>query len=107
MEVAWDAAPISSPELVRLCGQRLGWKKSTTYTILKKLCEKGLLANENAAVSVLVSKACVTASEAEGFVDRTFGGSLPGFLTAFMAGKKISREEAESLKRMIDEHQEE
>ena len=106
MQVVWAAAPVSSGDLVKLCAAQLGWKKSTTYTVLKKLCEKGLLQNRNAQVTVLAPKEAVTASEAEGFVDRTFGGSLPMFLTAFMSGRKLSDGEAEELKRLIDAHRE-
>lgn len=104
MQVVWETAPVPSGRLVELCRGRLGWKKSTTYTVLKKLCEKGLLQNENATVTVLVPKEAVTADQADQFVDRTFGGSLPGFLTAFMSGKKLSGREAEELKRLIDAH---
>ncbi len=106
MQVVWEAAPVGSGHLVELCRERLGWKKSTTYTVLKKLCEKGLLRNENSTVTVLAPQAAVTAEAAEEFVDRTFGGSLPGFLTAFMSGRKLTEEEAEALKRLIDAHRE-
>jgi len=107
MQVVWDAAPVASGRLVELCAAALGWKKSTTYTVLRKLCEKGLLKNEDALVTVLVPREAVTAAEASQFVDRTFSGSLPGFLTAFMSGKRISDREAEELKRLIDQHREE
>lgn len=106
MQVAWEAAPVSSGRLVELCLARLGWKKSTTYTVLKKLCDKGLLDNTDATVTVLAPREAVTGSAAEQFVDRTFGGSLPGFLTAFMSGKKLTAAEAEDLKRLIDAHRE-
>lgn len=106
MQVVWEAAPVGSGRLVELCRERLGWKKSTTYTVLKKLCEKGLLRNENSTVTVLAPRAAVTAEAAEEFVDRAFGGSLPGFLTAFMSGRKLTEEEAEDLKRLIDAHRE-
>lgn len=106
MQVVWDNAPVASGRLVELCREELGWKKSTTYTVLKKLCTKGLLANEQSTVTVLAPRESVTAEEAEAFVDRAFGGSLPGFLTAFMAGRKLSAAEAEDLKRLIDAHKE-
>jgi len=106
MQVVWAHAPLASGELVELCARELGWKKSTTYTVLKKLCDKGLLKNENARVGVLVPREDVTAAEAAEFVGRTFGGSLPLFLTAFMSGRKLSTEEAENLKRLIDAHRE-
>lgn len=106
MQVVWDAAPVGSGRLVELCREKLGWKKSTTYTVLKKLCEKGLLKNERSTVTVLSPRALVDNQAAGDFVDRAFGGSLPGFLTAFMGGRKLSAEEAEELKRLIDAHKE-
>jgi len=106
MQVVWEAAPVASGRLVELCAAQLGWKKSTTYTVLKKLCERGLLRNENSVVTVLAAKEVVTAEAAGDFVERTFGGSLPGFLTAFMSGRKLSEEEAAELKRLIDQHKE-
>ena len=109
MSVVWDYAPINSGELVKLCNDILGWKKSTTYTTIRKLCEKGYINNENATVSVLletVEREQVQADESEYFVERTFAGSLPQFLTAFLGGKKISEKEAEEIKRLIDNHRE-
>lgn len=107
MQVVWGSAPVNSGRLADLCAEQLGWKKSTTYTILKRLCEKGLLQNESATVTVLAPEESVAADAAESFVDRTFGGSLPLFLTAFMSGRKLSSSEAENLKRLIDAHREE
>lgn len=104
MLIVWEYAPINSGELVKLCNQILGWKKSTTYTTIRKMCEKGYIMNENATVSVLIEKNRVQADESEYFVERTFGGSLPQFLTAFLHGKKISEKEAEKIKALIDEH---
>ena len=106
MCVVWDNAPLNSGELVKLCEQELGWKKSTTYTVVRKMCEKGYISNENATVRVLIDKDRVQAEESTYFVDRTFNGSLPGFIAAFLGGKKISGEEAEKLKKLIDEHKE-
>ena len=106
MCVVWDHAPLGSGELVKLCQEELGWKKSTTYTIVRKMCEKGYIANENATITVLVPKAQAQREESQYFVDRTFDGSLPGFVAAFLGGKKISREDARLLKKMIDEHKE-
>ncbi len=106
MCVVWDNAPLNSGELVKLCEQELGWKKSTTYTVVRKMCEKGYISNENATVRVLIDKDKVQAEESTYFVDRTFNGSLPGFIAAFLGGKKISGEEAEKLKKLIDEHKE-
>jgi predicted transcriptional regulator len=106
MQVVWDAAPVASGRLVELCAQRLGWKKSTTYTVLKKLSGKGLVRNENAIVTVAVPREQVTAEAAAQFVDRAFSGSLPGFLAAFMSGRRLSEQEAEDLKRLIDDYKE-
>jgi len=106
MQVVWRAAPVGSGRLVELCGRELGWKKSTTYTVLKKMCEKGLLQNENSTVTVLAPQETVTAEAAGAFVEQTFGGSLPGFLAAFMSGRKLTEAEAEDLKRLIDTHRE-
>lgn len=106
MLVVWEYAPVNSGELVRLCSEKLGWKKSTTYTQIKKMCEKGYIENTQAIVRVLIPKEQVQADESSYFVERTFSGSLPGFLTAFLGGKTISEKEAEKIKQMIDEHME-
>lgn len=104
MLIVWEHAPINSGELVKRCHEILGWKKSTTYTTIRKLCEKGYINNENAIVSVRIEKDKVQADESEYFVNRTFGGSLPQFLSAFLGGKKISDREAAKIKALIDEH---
>ena len=102
MLIVWEYAPVNSGELVRLCREKLGWKKSTTYTQIKKMCDKGYIENTNATVKVLISKERVQADESVYFVERTFDGSLPEFLTAFLGGKTISEQEAEKIKKMID-----
>ena len=104
MQIVWEYAPVNSGELVRLCSERLGWKKSTTYTQIKKMCDKGYIENTQATVHVLIPKERVQTDESIYFVERTFDGSLPGFLTAFLGGKTISEKEAEKIKKMIDEH---
>ena len=104
MTIVWENAPISSGELVKLCSDKLGWKKSTTYTAIKKLSEKGYIKNENAIVSVLIEQHLVQQDESNYFVERTFGGSLPGFLTAFLGGKRITKEEADKIKKIIDKY---
>ena len=106
MTIVWEHAPVGSGELVRLCQEQLGWKKSTTYTEIRRLSEKGILRNENAVVEPLVTKEEVQKQESDAFVERTFSGSLPGFLTAFLGGKKLSAKEAEELKELIDNHRE-
>lgn len=106
MLVVWEHEPVTSGQLVTLCAEKLGWKKSTTYTVLRKMCEKGLLKNENTVVSALVPREEIQAFESEAFVDRAFEGSLPRFLASFLGGKVISEREAEELKRLIDAHRE-
>lgn len=102
-ELIWHHEPIGSGELVRLCEKELSWKKSTTYTVLKNLCDKGIFQNQNAVVSSLIKKDELYAKQSRRFVEDTFGGSLPKFLTAFIGGKKLSEHQAEELKRLIDE----
>ena len=106
MSVIWDHEPVQSGKLVELCAKKLGWKKPTTYTTLKKLCEKGFAQNENTIVTALVPREQVQAYASAHFVEHTFAGSLPGFLTAFLGGRTISEREAEELKRLIDAHRE-
>lgn len=106
MLLVWEVSSIKSGELVKLSKERLGWKKSTTYTVIKKLSERGFLKNENAVVTALVPKEKCQAVESDYFVERTFGGSLPGFIAAFLGGKTISDKEAEEIKQLIDSHRE-
>ena len=100
----WDHAPIPSGQLVRLCEEEFGWKKSTTYTQVRRLADKGLLQNEQAVVTPLVTRDQVQREESNRFVSRTFGGSLPGFVAAFLKGRTLSESEAEELKTLIDQH---
>lgn len=104
MMIVWECAPVNSGELVRLCREKLGWKKSTTYTQIRKMCDKGYIENTQATVRVRIPREQVQADESSYFVERTFDGSLPAFLTAFLGGKTISEKEAEKIKRMIDAH---
>lgn len=106
MTIVWDNEPLTSKQLVELCGEVLGWKKSTTYTVLKKMTEKGFALNDNSVVSSLVKKEDVQKSASEHFVEHTFHGSLPHFLAAFFQGKKLSEKEAEELKNLIDNYKE-
>lgn len=99
----WDNEPIKSTELVRLCADKLGWKKSTTYTVLKKLCARGILQNRDAVVTALVKREDVQKYESNAVVEKAFNGSLPKFLTAFLGERKISPQQAEELKRIIEE----
>ena len=104
MDIIWDNEPVPSGKLVELCRDALGWKKSTTYTMINRLGEKGLVKNENSVVSALVSREEVRSAESAFVVEQTFTGSLPGFLVSFLGDRTISREEAEELKKMIDAH---
>ncbi|MBP2112348.1 BlaI/MecI/CopY family transcriptional regulator [Paenibacillus silagei] len=99
----WDHEPINSTELVKLSLSALGWKKSTTYTVLRKLCERGILRNEGAMVTAVIPKSEAQRHESQTVVDKAFGGSLPQFLTAFLGDKKLSAKEAAELKGIIEE----
>lgn len=101
-ELIWGHAPISSGELVKLCLQELEWKKSTTYTVLKKLCEQGLFRNDGGEVTALVSRENFYAMQSEKFVEENFDGSLPAFLAAFTARKSLTETEIAEIRRMIE-----
>ncbi len=100
-DIIWDNAPLGSGELVKLAAKELGWKKSTTYTVLKKLCERGLFKNEGGTVSAAVSREEFHAMQSERFVDETFSGSLPAFIAAFSTRKRLSEEELRELEELI------
>ena len=104
--IVWDNEPLPSGKLVELCAQQLGWKKSTTYTVLKKLVDRGVLRNENAVVTAAIPKDAVLREESRAVVERTFEGSLPSFLAHFMGGRTISDAEADELKAIIDRYRE-
>lgn len=104
MCVIWDHEPLPSGRLVELCAQGLGWKKATTYTTLKKLCEKGFASNDSTIVSSRVQKEKVQAYASDRFVSHTFQGSLPSFLASFLGGKTISDQEADELLALIQSH---
>lgn len=106
-DIVWEKEPLGSGEIVKLCEERLGWKKSTTYTVLKKLCERGILNNINATVSARIKREQVQKYESELIINRTFGGSLPQFISSFMGDKKLSPDQAEKLKSLIDSFKEE
>ena len=105
-EIIWDNEPLASSELVALSLMHLGWKKSTTYTVLKRLCDKGIFQNEKGSVTSLMSRQEFYSRQSERFVDENFGGSLPTFLAAFTSRKKLTKEDADALRRMIAEHEE-
>lgn len=106
-DIIWENEPISSTELARLSEQKLKWKKSTTYTVLKRLCDKGIFINNGGTVTSLVSREEFYSVQSEGFVEETFNGSLPAFLAAFTARKGLTAKEVAELRRMIDEYEEE
>lgn len=101
-ELIWANEPLGSGELVKLCAEKLGWKKSTTYTVLKKLCEKGYFRNEDGTVTSLISEKEMVAQESCRFVEDTFGGSLPAFLAAFTSERALSNKDVEDIRRMIE-----
>lgn len=104
--IVWENEPISSTELARRSEELLGWKKSTTYTVLKRLCEKGILQNQKGIVTSLLSRQEFYALQSQRFVEETFDGSLPAFLAAFTTRKNLSAEEVAQLRRMIDAYEE-
>lgn len=101
----WDNEPMPSSRLVELCAEKLGWKKSTTYTVLRKLCGRGIFQNEGGTVASLISREEFAARRSEEFMDEEFDGSLPRFLAAFTRRKKLSQKEIEQLQRLIDEYE--
>ena len=106
-DIVWENAPLTTKELVSLCEKELKWKRTTTYTVLKKLCERGIFAMENSTVTVVLSKNDFYAIQSEKFVDETFKGSLPAFIAAFGSRKKPTAEELKELRRIIDSFEEE
>lgn len=101
-DIIWKNEPISSGALAQLAEQELGWKKSTTYTVLKRFCQKGIFQNEKGTVSSLISKEEFRALQSERIVEDTFGGSLPAFVAAFGTRKKLSQEELAQLQKIVD-----
>lgn len=100
--IMWEYEPVTAVELVRLCKEQLGWKRTTTYTVIKRLAEKGVLRNDNGMVTSLISKDTVQASEIDELMEKKFGGSLPAFVAAFTKRKNVSEEELDEVQRMID-----
>jgi predicted transcriptional regulator len=101
--ILWAYEPVNSTELVRLCKKELGWSKATTYTVIKRLSERGVVKNENATVSSLVSKEAVQAAELDELVEKTFEGSLPACIAAFARRKDLSQDELAKIRRMLDD----
>lgn len=105
-ELIWEQEPIGSGQLVKLSAERLNWKKSTTYTVLRKICENGIFQNEQTVVTSLMSKEEYARRKGERYLEENYNGSLPGFVAAFLKKKKLSRREIEELAKMIEEYQE-
>lgn len=101
-DMVWENAPLTTAELVKLCEEELGWKRTTTYTVLKKFEKRGLFENQKGTVVVLISKEEFYGRQSEEYVEKSFGGSLPGFLTAFTSRKKLSKKEIEEIQKLID-----
>ena len=102
-DLIWQNEPIGSGDIVKLCKKEMNWKKSTTYTVLKKLCEKGFFQNENTVVTSIINKDEFYSIQSQQFVEDTFGGSLPKFLAAFISSRKLSDKEVKQLKKLIDD----
>ena len=101
-KIIWKNEPLTSGQLVKLCLEQLEWKKSTTYTVLKKLCDRGLFKNTNGMVSSVISKEEYYSAQSEQVVNESFGGSLPAFIAAFTSRKTLTQEEIDEIRRMID-----
>ena len=105
-KLVWKSAPMPSSRLIELANQTLEWKKSTTYTILKRLCEKGVFKNENAVVTVLITHEALVAQQSRRYVEDTFGGSLPRFIASFIgSGKKLTAQQAAEIKQIVAEYE--
>lgn len=104
--ILWEQEPVNSTRLVELCKERLGWSKATTYTVIRRLSERGVLKNENAVVTSLVSKAQAEKSQVDELVEKTFQGNMPAFIAAFSRSKKLTKQEVDQLKALIDSYEE-
>ncbi len=102
--ILWEHEPVKSSELVSLCQEKLGWKPTTTYTVIKRLSERGVLKNENTVVTSLVTKEAVQAAEMNEMLEKTFEGSLPAFLAAFTKQRKLSGKEIDAVQQMINSY---
>ena len=104
--ILWEHEPVNSTRLVELCKEQLGWSKATTYTVIRRLSERGVVKNENATVESLVSREEAQCAEIDALVERSFGGSLPAFVAAFTGHAKLSKEDAQALRQMIEQYEE-
>ena len=106
-DIIWENEPLSTAELVKLCEEQLNWKRTTTYTVLKRLSQRGIFSNEGGTVSSKISKEEFYSMQSEQFVDETFGGSLPAFIAAFTSRKGLSSDEISQIRQLIDSYEEE
>ena len=103
-DLIWANAPLTSKKLTELCAEAFGWKRTTTYTMLKRLCDRGIFANENGTIVVLMAKEDFTLAQSQNFINETFDGSLPMFLTLFSKNKAMKKEDIERLQQLIDSY---
>jgi predicted transcriptional regulator len=106
-DLIWEHAPIKTRELIKLCAEEFDWKRTTTYTMLKRLCEREIFKNDNGTVIILMEKEDFLAEKGEEFLEESFEGSLPTFLTAFIRRKKLNEQEIQEIQQLIDEYREE
>ena len=106
-DIVWANEPVTSGDLVKICEKELGWKKPTTYTVLRKLCEKGLLQNENGIVTSLISKEAFYSERSTQIIEESYAGSLPAFVAAFISKKQLTSAEVDDIQRMIDKFKKE
>lgn len=103
-DIIWEKEPVTTIELIKICEKEFSWKRTTTYTVLKRLCEKGIFKTEKSLVTSLLTRDEFYAQKSENFVKESFGGSLPAFLTAFSSNRKLSKKEVAEIKKMIDNY---
>lgn len=103
-DIVWSNAPLKSGELVRICERELNWKKPTTYTVLRKLCEKGLFVNDGGVVRAVITRADYYAEKSGRFVGESFNGSLPAFVASFVSSNRLTEEDADEIQRIIDDY---
>lgn len=103
-DIIWEKEPVTTIELIKICEKEFSWKRTTTYTVLKRLCEKGIFKTEKSLVTSLLTRDEFYAQKSENFVKESFGGSLPAFLTAFSSSRKLSKKEVDEIKKMIDNY---
>lgn len=103
-DLIWENEPLTSGELVAICAKELNWKKSTTYTVLRRLCERGIFQNSNGTITSLLSKNNLQGMQSESFIEEVFNGSLPAFLSAFIKRRNLSEQEIEEIRQLIDSY---